>query len=57
VTPTPTELIERAVVEIFQQRDSEPRRRAIDELFAPDIRFVDLEHESHGVLKTEGAAV
>jgi len=49
VTATPSHLIERAFLEIFQQTDAEHRRRAIDELFAPDILFVDPEHESHGV--------
>ena len=49
MTATPAELIERAFLEIFQQRDAEPRRRAIDELFAPDVLFVDPEHESHGI--------
>ena len=49
MTATPAELLERAFLEIFQQRDAEPRRRAIDELFAPDILFVDPEHESHGI--------
>ena len=49
MTMTPAELIERAFLEIFQQRDAEPRRRAIDELFARDVLFVDPEHESQGI--------
>ena len=49
MTATPAELIERAFLEIFQQRDAAARRSAIDELFAPGILFVDPEHESHGI--------
>ncbi|MEO6117386.1 MAG: nuclear transport factor 2 family protein [Pseudolysinimonas sp.] len=49
MTATASELIERAFVEIFRQRDAEARRRAIDELFAADIAFRDPEGETHGV--------
>ncbi len=49
MTATPAELIERAFLEIFQQRDAAVRRRAIDELFAPDIVFRDPEGESTGI--------
>jgi hypothetical protein len=49
MTATASELIERAFVEIFQQRDTGARRRAIEELFAPDILFRDPEGEAHGI--------
>ena len=53
VEPTASDLIERAFLEIFQQRDAATRRRSIDELFAPDIVFRDPEGEAHGI---QGAA-
>jgi hypothetical protein len=46
---TASDLIERAFLEIFQQRDAATRRRAIDDLFAPDIVFRDPEGEAHGI--------
>jgi len=49
MTATPADLIERAFVEIFQERDAAARRRAIDELFAPEIVFRDPEGEAHGI--------
>ena len=49
MSATASELIERAFLEIFQQRDAAARRRAIDELFAPDIVFRDPEGEAHGI--------
>ena len=49
VTSTASDLIERAFLEIFQQRDAATRRRSIHELFAPDIVFHDPEGEAHGI--------
>ena len=49
MTASPADLIERAFVEIFQQRDAAARHRAIDELFASDIVFRDPEGEAQGI--------
>ena len=49
MTASPADLIERAFVEIFQQRDASARRRAVEELFASDILFRDPEGEAHGI--------
>jgi hypothetical protein len=48
MTASPAELVERAFLEVFQQRDPQTRRRAIDELFADDIVFRDPEGEASG---------
>jgi hypothetical protein len=49
MTATPIELLDRALDEIFNQRDAAARRAAIDDLFAPDIVFADPEGESTGL--------
>ena len=49
MTTTPAELLERALDEIFNQQDAAARRTAIDELFAPEVVFIDPEGESTGV--------
>jgi hypothetical protein len=49
MTATPIELLDRALDEIFNQRDAAARRAVIDELFAPDIVFADPEGEATGL--------
>ena len=42
------ELLARMVAEVFNQPDADRRAAAIDEVFAPDVVFVDAEREVTG---------
>jgi hypothetical protein len=45
---TAEELLARMVAEVFNEPDVDRRAAAIDQVFAPDVVFVDAEHEVHG---------
>ena len=49
MTPRPAEIADRALDEIFNQRDPALMRAAIDELCAADLTFIDPEGTSHGI--------
>ena len=49
MTDTPARLADRALDEIFNQRDGALMRAAVDELCATDLVFVDPEGTSHGL--------
>jgi hypothetical protein len=49
MTDSPAEIADRALAEIFNQRDPDRMRAAIDELCAPDLTFIDPEGTSHGI--------
>jgi hypothetical protein len=57
MTATPAEVADRALEEIFNQRDAALRRAAIDELCAPDLTFIDPEGTSHGVDEFVGKVI
>jgi hypothetical protein len=49
MTLSPARIADRALDEIFNQRDATLMRAAIDELCAPGLTFIDPEGTSHGL--------
>jgi hypothetical protein len=57
MTPRPAQIADRALEEIFNQRDAALMRAAVDELCAPTITFIDPEGSSSGIDEFVGKVI